>query len=376
MERIGLFLIKFLVLLFLSQSVIGQTNYTAARGKLSIRYGRLNYWNGSAFVPVSDSTTAAGKADLLHNHVVADVTNLQTLLDGKLTPTGNGSGLTGLTSSQVGLGNVTNESKSTMFNSPTFTGTVGGITKSMVGLSNVDNTSDADKPVSTATQTALDGKQSTLQSATNIKTINGSSILGSGDLVVSGAASWGSITGLLASQLDLTAALALKADLISPVFTGTVTLPSNTVTNSMLAGSIAQSKITNYAGYTINVQALTSSPADNGTVYFGMLPKAPITTANVSKVYIRQAGTINGAEIYCYSGTAGTAESWSLYVRVNNTTDHLIATVSAATSERVFSNTGLNISVNAGDYIEIKSVQPTWATNPLTTIYGGYIRIN
>ncbi len=42
---------------------------------------------------------------------------------------------------------------------PTFTGTVAGVSKSMVGLGNVDNTSDASKPVSTATQTALDGKQ-------------------------------------------------------------------------------------------------------------------------------------------------------------------------------------------------------------------------
>ena len=42
--------------------------------------------------------------------------------------------------------------------SPTFTGTVGGVTKSMVGLGNVDNTTDANKPVSTATQTALDLK--------------------------------------------------------------------------------------------------------------------------------------------------------------------------------------------------------------------------
>ena len=41
---------------------------------------------------------------------------------------------------------------------PTFTGTVSGITKSMVGLGNVDNTTDAGKPVSTATQTALDLK--------------------------------------------------------------------------------------------------------------------------------------------------------------------------------------------------------------------------
>lgn len=42
--------------------------------------------------------------------------------------------------------------------SPTFTGTVSGITASMVGLGNVNNTSDANKPVSTATQTALDLK--------------------------------------------------------------------------------------------------------------------------------------------------------------------------------------------------------------------------
>lgn len=42
--------------------------------------------------------------------------------------------------------------------SPTFTGTVSGITKSMVGLGNVDNTSDASKPISTATQTALNNR--------------------------------------------------------------------------------------------------------------------------------------------------------------------------------------------------------------------------
>lgn len=42
--------------------------------------------------------------------------------------------------------------------SPTFTGTVSGITAAMVGLGNVTNTSDTNKPVSTATQTALDLK--------------------------------------------------------------------------------------------------------------------------------------------------------------------------------------------------------------------------
>ena len=57
--------------------------------------------------------------------------------------------------------------------SPTFTGTVSGITKTMVGLSNVENTTDANKPISTATQTALDLKQNTLTNpVTGTGTIN------------------------------------------------------------------------------------------------------------------------------------------------------------------------------------------------------------
>ncbi len=55
--------------------------------------------------------------------------------------------------------------------SPTFTGTVGGITKTMVGLGNVDNTSDADKPISLATQTALNTKGSAADVATNAANI-------------------------------------------------------------------------------------------------------------------------------------------------------------------------------------------------------------
>ena len=51
------------------------------------------------------------------------------------------------------------------------------------------------------------GKQDTLVSGTNIKTINGSSVLGSGDLTVSTATSWGGITGTLSSQNDLNTAL-------------------------------------------------------------------------------------------------------------------------------------------------------------------------
>jgi len=128
-------------------------------------------------------------------------------------------------------------------------------------------------------------------------------------------------------------------------------------------------------GYTLSVQALTSSPVDAQTIYFGNLPKAPVTTAGISKVYIPKAGTIKRVEIYCYSGTAGTNQSWSGYIRLNNTTDTLIATLAVNTNERIFSNASLNIAVVAGHYIEMKFINPTWTTNPATTIFGGYIYI-
>lgn len=46
------------------------------------------------------------------------------------------------------------------------------VTKAQVGLGNVDNTSDLDKPISTATQTALNAKQDTLTAGQNITITN------------------------------------------------------------------------------------------------------------------------------------------------------------------------------------------------------------
>jgi hypothetical protein len=112
-----------------------------------------------------------------------------------------------VTATQVGLGNVTNESKATMFASPTFTGTVSGVTKSMVGLGNVDNTSDASKPVSTATQTALNLKAN-----------------------LAGPTFTGTVSGITASMVGLgNVTNESKATMFtSPTFTGTPVAPTAT----------------------------------------------------------------------------------------------------------------------------------------------------
>ena len=102
---------KILVFLFLAQSING----------LSQRIISDNYHLSTRLV----DTAAAIRADIA----------------GKLNSNGNGSELTGLTKAQV-------------------------------GLSNVDNTSDADKPVSTATQTALDLKSNITDAALITPTVS------------------------------------------------------------------------------------------------------------------------------------------------------------------------------------------------------------
>ena len=69
--------------------------------------------------------------------------------------------------------------------------------------------------VTSPIQTQIDGKQETLVNQTNIKSVNGVTLLGSGDLTVSSSAAWGGITGTLSSQTDLQSALDLKEDVIA-----------------------------------------------------------------------------------------------------------------------------------------------------------------
>lgn len=120
-------------------SVTNQANYVQL-ADITPEWGAIT-GKPTSFAPSAHkSSHATGGADAIapsdigaaaasHTHAIADTTGLQTALDAKAP-----------------------------LASPTFTGTVSGITKGMVGLGSVDNTSDANKPISTATQTALDGK--------------------------------------------------------------------------------------------------------------------------------------------------------------------------------------------------------------------------
>lgn len=131
-------------------------------------------------------------------------------------------------------------------------------------------------------------------------------------------------------------------------------------------------------GYTIAVGGTSvASPPDGITYYVGP-PSASWmnNTAGRRRVYIKKPGTITIADLFMrIDGTAPSNEGWSIYIRLNNTTDTLIATVGDTATEKRFANAALSIAVAVDDYFEIKIVNPTWATNPTSVIIGGTIYI-
>ena len=91
------------------------------------------------------------------------------------------------------------------------------VTKTQIGLGNVDNTSDLDKPISTATQTALDGKVGDVkvngytvvsdgEAIINIKTINAQSLVGTGNIDIEGggSSSWDDLSDKPFESIDTT----------------------------------------------------------------------------------------------------------------------------------------------------------------------------
>lgn len=177
----------------------GASNATSARANL----GLGNVDNTSDATKNSAVATLANKT--LTTPTIADFTNAQhthsSAATGGVIPIANTSGTltvarggTGRATSTTPYGLIAAGTTATGAHQTLTTGTVGQFLKSGgttalptwatlakadVGLANVDNTSDTNKPISTATQTALDGKASTLHTHTTTSSF-GAQINGGG----------------------------------------------------------------------------------------------------------------------------------------------------------------------------------------------------
>jgi len=177
-----------------------------------------------------------------------------------------------------------NASGYALLNNPTFTGTVSGISATMVGLGNVTNTSDANKPVSTAQQTALDLKANiasptftgtpaapTATAGTNTTQLATTEFVRTevANLVASAPATLDTLDELAAALGDdanfattTATAIGLKANIASPTFTGTPTLPTGTIATTQSPGNNTTAVATT-AFVTAGISALVVDPLNN-----------------------------------------------------------------------------------------------------------------
>ena len=146
--------------------------------KLSTETGSLVVANAATGdpIPVDASTLAGHNAAYFTNYADTAVSNLVAAAPSSLNTLKE---LADALGSDANYASTVTTSLSTKapINNPTFTGTVSGVSKAMVGLGSVDNTADLDKPISTATQTALNNKAN--KSTTTTATLLAASWVGS-----------------------------------------------------------------------------------------------------------------------------------------------------------------------------------------------------
>ena len=156
-----------------------------------------------------------------------------------------------------------------------------GIVKNDVGLGSVDNTADTAKPVSTAQQTALN-----LKADLASPTFTGTPTLPTGSIATTQTAADSSTK--IATTAFVTTADNLKANLASPTFTGTPTLPTGTIATTQTASNNTTAIAT--TAYVDTADALKATIASTNTFTTNQIISGT-TTADLLR--ITQLGTGN-----------------------------------------------------------------------------------
>ncbi|MFL0206159.1 hypothetical protein V7S74_05350 [Aquirufa sp. 2-AUSEE-184A6] len=211
--------------------------------------------------------------------------------------------------------------------SPSFTGTVSGITKSMVGLGNVDNTTDASKPVSTATQSALDLK---------VDKIAGERLINAAEIT-----KLGNQSGVNTGDQDLSS------------FATTTFVQGALIDAALSVGSISSSS--NPSGATISNKIFKLTPADENNA--GILTTGSQNISGVKS--FRNDIVVNDINI----GKGGGAQANNLAIGytslLSNTTGR--KNIGIGNAALKFNTSGLE-NIGVGDYALIKNTIGSYNT--------------
>ena len=254
------------------------------------------------------------------------------------------------------------------------------ITKASVGLSNVDNTSDLNKPISTATQTALNAKEDTIIGAAT--TITSANLSASKALVsdASGKVAASSVTSTTLGFLDATSSVqtqinskandsvVIKKD-GSVAFTGDQSMGSHKLTNVVdpsnpqdaATKSFVESLITGldwkqacHAATTASIN-LSSAPAD--------IDSHSLTS--LQRVLVKDQLTPSQNGIYIWNGT-GSAMTRS---SDGDTWDELVGAVVYIEQGTVNGGTKWNATMVSGGTLGVTSVTFT-IFSAANTVFG------
>lgn len=151
---------------------------------------------------------------------------------------------------------------------------------------------------------------------------------------------------------------------LTPKGTGLIRGTTATTTDNSTALATTAFVQLNKIGYNLQYVSTTGFAVVNSTTLFfnGVF----VSSSYPGGVVASKTGTIKSVFIKVrVTGTLGTSETGSFYIRINNTTDVLITSVAKfdATTQS-YNLTGMSTSVTEGDDIVIKYVGPVFTTNP------------
>jgi hypothetical protein len=199
---------------------------------------------------------------------------------------------------------------------------------------------------------------------TGTQTILGNKTIG-GNLTITGNTT---ISGLTASQLIATDANDTLVSLSTSTYPSLTEL---TYVKGLTASTQTQlNNKTDY--YSILVNQGGTNFADSTTYYIGLGGYLASTIANTRNVYVPFTSTLTNVLMTAGASNAASTQDTTVYFRLNNTTDTLLSSTVKFSGGNAQANgtilsysiSGLSVSVNAGDFFEIKLVTPVWTTNP------------